>query len=366
MEVRKGQGTNLNESDTDTLIATLSTEMEKIASHVELIDPNTKSELKINIVDQEKKNVVNTATDEKSLMIRLASLTRSKKHHEGIARCALYVKEKQIIFTGASNNNIRVWNSVDFSLIANLTGHTHYVKGFIQLSEQRIASFSIDASIKIWNLQSMQEEQTLKIERNIYGIITFILLSNGNLLCAYDNACMREWKFNVLLKRYEDYYKAVPFNRKKINCLLEISAQTIIAGSGDNMNVYKVVSTPTNFQLQYEFSFVGHTGLVENCQFIGQEKQYLLSSSMDCCIKLWSLQHHRCLKTITWPNPQLFFLITPSIFVSASDEITVCGLFNGKSWTIKYENGTTNVYNIFNTEDKMLVVSYNGLEVWKY
>jgi WD40 repeat protein len=53
------------------------------------------------------------------------------------------------IVSGSQDITIKIWSSIDVTLLLNLTGHTDYVLALTTLSNGDIVSGSADESIKI-------------------------------------------------------------------------------------------------------------------------------------------------------------------------------------------------------------------------
>jgi WD40 repeat protein len=318
--------------------------------------------------------VSNTELDEASLVVRLPHLklqAEIKNAHKGRIECALFLEEHQLICTGSVDKTIKVWNSSTLELIATLFGHKDWVRRLIRLSKDQIASCSNDFTIKVWDLQTMRLSHTLKGHSSF--VLRITLLSNDFLLSSSLDQKIMIWKRDNSNKYQQN---STYTSTKQLECytIFEVSAcsesdtMLIAAGSDRKINLYYGKETNSVFQLTRDSSFWGQHYIVTDIQALGPNKQFLIS----CCmltIKLWSISHKRCLRTLRHSYMITGILTMSSeIFITPCDEIIIWSIYTGKSFTTTERKERDCIQTMIKLNGDKLLVAGQGkkLEIWKY
>jgi WD40 repeat protein len=322
----------------------------------------------------EENQISNNQIEDASPMTRLSGLKllfELENAHRGRIECVLFLEEEQLICTGSVDKTIKVWNSAALELIATLTGHKDSIRHLIRLKNDQIASCSNDFTIKIWNLQTMRLCQTLKGHSNF--VIRITLLSNDFLLSSSLDRKIIIWKRDNSTKYQQNSTYTSP---KQLDCysIFEIATNSenatkiVAAGSEKRINLYYGNEKNSVFQLTMDSSLMGQHYLVTDIQAVGQYKQYLLS----CCmlsLKLWSIPHKRCLKTLRHSNMITSILTMSSeFFITPCQDIIVWSIFSGKSYKVTDREGCDCIQTMVKLNGDKLIVAGQGkkLEIWKY
>ena len=62
------------------------------------------------------------------------------------------IVDKGIFLVGGRSKNIRIYRNDNYECIQEIkNAHNHWIRGFIELKDGSIASFSGDKTIKIWS-----------------------------------------------------------------------------------------------------------------------------------------------------------------------------------------------------------------------
>ncbi len=110
----------------------------------------------------------------------------------GSIRFAYLPKKQQ--FVSASWNDVKVWDSTTFMLLANLIGHTQWVNALGVLdSTQSIITGSSDLTIKIWDSSSFQCIATLK---GFSGAVRTLAVIPSIESIIFAASAFQVWKFN--------------------------------------------------------------------------------------------------------------------------------------------------------------------------
>jgi WD40 repeat protein len=314
-----------------------------------------------------KNNAIKSSEiDENMLIVRLSNMKihlENQFAHEEEIWSAIFIPELQFICTSSSLSKIKIWDSTSLEHIDTLLGHSAAIRGLVYLGRSKLASCCDDLTIKIWNLSAMEETQTLT--GHYSHIFAVILLSNGYLLSGSYNYEFIIWKLNH--SDHYEFFGKFTFPRQQISfCMVEIFPGLIAASSSANIHIYSLKITDTACEYKYCFAFRGHKAGVKDIKLVGQDKQYMLSGSFDNSCKLWSLSRKVSLKTFTGHTRWVMNLltVTPTVFVSVSNEMKIWKLFSGECTTTA---GTTRLYKVCRLlDDQIMTVTGKSLQVWKF
>lgn len=97
------------------------------------------------------------------------------------AQLILVLNNRRLAISNSNVIQLYEINNNSFKQLSNLKGHNDYINCIIELNDRRIASGSIDKTIKIWNLESYQCEGTLEDNEPIRCLLR---LKDGRLLSS--------------------------------------------------------------------------------------------------------------------------------------------------------------------------------------
>ncbi len=153
---------------------------------------------------------------------------------------SLAVLQNGNLASGAWDNSIKIWNTVENKLIATLKGHTGWIYCLTVLQNGCLASGSQDKTIKIWNTVEKKLIATLKGHT---GWIYFLaVLQNGFLASGSGDATIRIW--NTLEKKLIITLKV---HRHNVMALAVLPNGYLASGSGDkSINILNIVESKLN------------------------------------------------------------------------------------------------------------------------
>ena len=88
---------------------------------------------------------------------RTTSLPRSCSGTGRLVSCLCLLSE-EVLASGSMDNTIRIWNLRSKEALQVLSGHTDYVRGLAQLSDTQLASASDDKTIRLWNFAKPEDD----------------------------------------------------------------------------------------------------------------------------------------------------------------------------------------------------------------
>jgi WD40 repeat protein len=89
--------------------------------------------------------------------------------HDGGVTAVAISPSGEWLATGGRDNAGRVWRTGRWSLHTELDGHSHWVTGIAAASNRRIATVSLDGSIRIWNAETGQAETSMRVDGSLNG-----------------------------------------------------------------------------------------------------------------------------------------------------------------------------------------------------
>jgi WD40 repeat protein len=201
------------------------------------------------------------------------------------------IVEDEKLFSGSSDNMIKIWNPTTGDCLANLQGHTNWVCS-LAIKGDKLFSGSCDHTIRIWN--------------RISNICIGILQGHKDMVCA-----------------------------------LAISGDKLFSGSADHtikiwdLNTHACIATLEE-----------HKGTVRSLVIEGDK---LFSGSWDKTIKIWDLATHACINTLGGHTKTVCSLATSGnkLFSGAWDgSIKIWDLANCTNNTTLCDESVISIYSL--------------------
>lgn len=267
------------------------------------------------------------------------------------------------IATFSTEGDIIIWDSESKKILKTLKGHKNIVN-FAMFSPDgnRIASASDDHTIKIWDSYTGKDILTLKGHSAPVRSIVYSL-DGKYLLSSSKDKSIRMWNAETgkLLNIYNGHDEAIT------SASFSYDGKFIISSSLDKTaKIWDVNNKKCILTLK------GHTKAINSAMFSHDRKKVLTASS-DKTIKIWDAKSGKCLKTIeghdSIVNTALFNSEENKI-VSASADKSVCvwDVETGRL-IIKFDGHSSIVrMAMFNPKgDQIVSVSSKGLvKIWDF
>ncbi|MEQ8957550.1 MAG: hypothetical protein RLP02_06440, partial [Coleofasciculus sp. C2-GNP5-27] len=206
--------------------------------------------------------------------------------------------------------------------VHTLKGHTYFVYAVaISPDRETIVSGSTDGTIKLWDVQTGKEKQTLKGHAGRFGYVQSIAISpDGKLLVSGGNdKTIKLWQLSSGKERRTLTGHSGLFAGVKS---VTISPDGKLLASGSDDKTIKLWSLAKGRELR---TFKGHTAGV-NGVAISPDGKILASGSSDKTIKLWQVGKARELHTLTGHTDSvngIAFSSDGQIFASGSADGTI-------------------------------------------
>ena len=196
--------------------------------------------------------------------------------------------DERIAFAGLANGEIRVHSLVDSEEeFECLNGHSADVRHlFVTSDDKYLISGSYDCSIRIWNLETMEEVCALNGHSN--KVLSFIATADGSIIYSSSlDGYIKVWKYNGIDDEDMDDWEEdtlVGFRGQAYSLALTKENRYLIIGCADHeIKVYSL------FEEKIEAVLRGH----EDCVFgvrVTSDGKYVVSCSIDNSIRIWNLQ----------------------------------------------------------------------------
>ena len=206
-------------------------------------------------------------------------IIKKLKYHKDKVLTVEYSPNGECLISGSEDKTMKLYNILTNEVIINIEAHYAGVKnvGFFNNGNKLISAG--DKSIKIWNLEGIQEK---------------ILLGHHSYILSFDVS-----PNNIYLASgsYEKYFRLWDINKgKEINSVkghdksvvtVSISPDNKLIASGSMDHTIKIWELETQ---QLIHTFEGHTGNIL-CLKFSNSGDFLLSASIDKKLTLWDIKN---------------------------------------------------------------------------
>ncbi|MEP0752771.1 AAA family ATPase [Trichocoleus sp. Lan] len=204
------------------------------------------------------------------------------------ALAVAFSPDGQLLATGDTNREVRVWRVADGKNLLTCQGHTNWVWS-VAFSPQGniLASGSDDKTIKLWDLKTGQCLQTL--QEHAHQVWSVAFSPDGQTLASgSEDRTVKLWDVQSgqccqTLQGHENWVRSVAFSP---------DGKTLATGSDDRTIKLWDLKTSQCYQ-----TLQGHAERVWSVAF-SPDSQTLASSSSDRTIKLWNFKTGECRRTL--------------------------------------------------------------------
>jgi WD40 repeat protein len=210
--------------------------------------------------------------------------------------CEVVFSSDRTLVSAHEDGKIRVWNSVEGTLLQTLAGHQHQVWSIATHPQSHsLVSCSEDGSIRLWDLNSGNTLATLSGHRSRVWSVAFS--PNGQYIASGSgDRTVKTWQVNArtclhTLSAHRGRVWSVAFSP---------NGQYIASGSGDR--TVKIWAIDTGVCVA---TLEGHTNAVLSVTFHPQQP-WLISTGGDGCVKIWDLTAYTCMESFKVPAYMLW------------------------------------------------------------
>jgi S1-C subfamily serine protease len=210
-------------------------------------------------------------------------LASNLEGHQDIVNSVVISSDNQRVITGSWDNTIKVWNLETGQLEQTLVGHESLVNSVaLSADGNTLVSGSDDGTVKVWNLQTGESIQTLTGHNDVVNCVA-ISLDGNTAVSSSDDETIRVWnletgKSELTLTGHEDWINTVA---------ISADGTTVVSGSSDQtVRVWDLNSG------KLEQTLAGHTDVV-NTVAISSDGTTIASGSDDETVKIWDWKAKR-------------------------------------------------------------------------
>ena len=218
--------------------------------------------------------------------------------------------------SGSLDNTIKIWNIENGECIRTLTGHSNWVISVELISQNRLASGSLDNTIKIWNIDNGECIRTLTGHRNFVSSVE--LISQNRLASGSLDKTIKIWNIDN-----GECFRTLTGHINCVSSVEIISPNRLASGSADK--TIKIWNIDNGECIQ---TLTGHINCILSVELISPNR--LASGSRDNTIKIWNIDNGECIRTLTGHKEIVLSveLISPNRLASGSWDNTI------KIWNI--------------------------------
>lgn len=266
-------------------------------------------------------NRVITVLDYPSLSI-LRSWREKGESHEIVALSV--APNQQVLVTGGSDGQIRVWSLATYSLLGLCVGHSQTVSSIkISSSSQTLVSGSWDGSIIIWDLRTGECKQRWRAHFD--WVTSIAVAAQGNyVVSGSSDKTVKIWG-NLAVSRLKFTCEGHSLG---VTSVAVAGGDEVVASASWDRTI-RIWSASTGLELR---CISGHEGEITMI-CLSLDGTLVVSSAWDRCVKVWEVASG-ALKTVLWGHPSWVLAVA----ISNDKQFVVSGgQWNSvKLWKLDY------------------------------
>ena len=202
----------------------------------------------------------------------------------------------------------------EFSCTKTFEGHNEKIVSLIELSSGQLASGSYDNTIRIWNTNTLKEDEIINENGRIFALLEF---EKNKLLCGTSNNCINLWEINSPTKVTHFSYSFTGHELWVIS-LVKCSQDYFASGSNDSK-----IKIWDYYNKKCIGTLSGHLDCI--LSLILLKNNNLCSGSADNTIKLWDWVKGICITTLRGHEKwvKCIFELDDGTLLSGSDDKTI-------------------------------------------
>lgn len=209
--------------------------------------------------------------------------------HTGEVNTVAFTPDGQKLASGSDDQTIKIWNLNTLQELRTLRGHKYWVYSVaISPNGQTIVSGSKDNTIKVWNLNTGEEQGTLTGHTSYINSVAISPDGQKIASASYDKT-IKVWNLNTL----QELLTLRGHTAEVLSVGISPDGQKIASCSTDR--TIKIWDLNTGQEIR---TLTGHTGDVNSVAF-SPDGQELASVSDDRTIKIWKPNTGREIRTLT-------------------------------------------------------------------
>ncbi len=243
------------------------------------------------------------------------ALVRTLSGHGSGVRALALTRDGRVI-SGSYDGKVKVWDLNSGQEQRTLSGHDRGVNALALTGDGRVVSGSYDSTVKVWDLKSGQEERTLSGHGDCVNAVA--LTGDDRVVSGSDDETVKVWD----LKSGQEQ-RTLSGHGRGVNAVALTGDGRVISGSEDG----KVKVWDLNGQEERTLS--GHDCGVSAVALTGDGR--VVSGSSDGKVKVWNLESGQEERTLSGHGGEVKALAL------TGDGRVISGLYDGKVkvWNLK-------------------------------
>ncbi len=285
------------------------------------------------------------ASGSEDTTIRIWSIDREKvvqtlREHTNRVWSVNFSPDGRLLASGSADYTIKLWDWQVGNCLKTLRGHNSWVwRTLFSPDGRTLASTSYDQTVKIWDVDTGACLNTLQGHNS--PVIYANFSPNGELLVSCDFAgIIKLWNPRLpFAKRLEEkadqgstgeYYRDIGEHSNSVwSVTFSSDGQWLVSSSYDE--TIKLWSVETGECLQI---FLGHRGPIISAKFSHDDRS-IISVGVDRSLKIWDIQTGKCLHSLTEHSGLIYTLDIGSIRLPGTDSPKFIAFTGSLDETIK-------------------------------
>ncbi len=143
--------------------------------------------------------------------------------------------------SGSKDKTIKIWNTINLTLIDTLYGHTESVRCLIYINNNRLASGSVDKTIIIWNISNINAISLITVLSNGHSktVNVFAYLKNSSILAS------GSLDKTIIIWNLNNYTKLKTLNnghKSSVTSLTFLNIFTLVSGESNKILIWNLTN----------------------------------------------------------------------------------------------------------------------------
>ncbi|KAJ3431955.1 autophagy-related 16 isoform f [Anaeramoeba flamelloides] len=211
--------------------------------------------------------------------------------HTGENTCLRFSHDSNLLVTGSTDSNVKIWHAISGASKMTLTGPTKliYSVGF-DLNNEKVLASSHDSDVYVWNFRNEEEKGPIRLKGHTAPVYTAVFSNDGTQVISGSQDrtikifSIENPKSPISLNSICAVNSISLFNNSNRNCLLS-------AGFDKTVRLYDLRSN------QIEKSIPKNHGGQITSVVVSRDEKYFVTNCRDNKIRLFDLRKFKNTKT---------------------------------------------------------------------
>ncbi|KAF3941149.1 Beta-TrCP [Dactylella cylindrospora] len=215
-------------------------------------------------------------------------LIQTLEGHDRSVECVAFSNSGGRLASASLDGTIKIWDPISGKMVQTLKGHSNCVNSIAFSKDCKLASASDDRTIKLWDVTSGVLITTFEDHKD--GVNAILFSDDGKLISASRDRTVKQWHTDS-----GNPINTLEGHSDSVLCIALSKDNTLASGSRDG--AIKVWDIASGYQI---VSLNGHTEAIRSMAFSKDNK--LASASNDGTVKVWDTASGVIIQSIQFPD----------------------------------------------------------------